>query len=505
MGRCWVSERVTKPGEDGLTAWPWLNVILMVIGGLLLAVLAIVLGWLFGSQIMDDKWELMVPLVGLAAYSVVALIDARVGFLTWIVTAPFSRFIHLDLDLGRGIPNITLSRVMTGVLLVLLLAQMATHKRRAPRLTWADGLVLAWAGAMALSVPSAISGLKYASQTFFDYVLTPVAVYFIARILITNRRELRSMMVALMIIGVYMGIMATHEQLTGKVIFYVANRSVYYTASLRRVVGLLGNPAFVAVCCSMGVPWALYLLLYGKGRKMPALLALVAMVSGIFFCMNRSAWIGLALSLLVMAVLVKRFRGVFVLLLASAAVMAGVYWALITASPVVRERLQAQGPIDYRVEAWTVAVEMIRDYPMFGVGFDNYRLLYQRYGYWDVYLRNLPSPHNTYLWVWVTAGLVAFIPFMLYLISLAAIALGFMRRSRQNPDSDEGVIGGVFLASMASVLAPAFVMDVIAGNYNTMLMFMIMGAFVGYVKAQPRQRRHERGWVRQMLLEGTES
>ena len=152
-----------------------------------------------------------------------------------------------------------------------------------------------------------------------------------------------------------------------------------------------------------------------------------------------------------------------------------------------------------------VAIRMARDHPLLGVGYDNYRHYYPRYAWWDIYLRATPTPHNTYLWVWVTAGLVAFVPFMMYLISLALTALGFMRGSRKTPDSDDAVIGGVFLASMASVLAPAFVMDVIAGNYNTMLMFMIMGAFVGYVKTRPRQRRHERGWVRQMLLEGNES
>jgi O-antigen ligase len=482
----------------------WLNIIIVVVSTLCLAVFAIGVGWLLGQQIAHDKWSLLITITGMATYMVIAYIDMRVGFLTWIVTAPFSRFVYLDLDLGRGIPNITLSRVMTGVLLVLLLAQLATHRRKVMRLCWADGLALAFLGALALSVPDSLSGIERAAQTFFDYILTPVAVYFIARNLITNERELKMVMAALIIVGCYMGIMATREQLTGKVWFYVEDRSVYYTASLRRVVGLLGNPAFIAVCCAMGVPWAWYLILYSKRSRLLVLAAMVVMVSGVFFCMNRSAWVGLGLSLVTMALFVRRFRGVFLLILAVGAILAGVYWALIIASPVIRERLQAQGPIDYRVEAWRIAVEMIRDYPVFGVGYENYRFYYPRYGTWDIYLRNLPSPHNTYLWVWVTAGIVAFVPFMLLLLALALMALGAIVRSRDEPDSANAALAGTFLACMTAVLAPAFVMDVLAGNYNSLLLFLVMGSYVGYVTGQRAVKRRRTGGLRALLLEAAE-
>ena len=491
-----------KTEQGDLRDAPRLAKIAIITGTFALVAVAIALGWVLGSEIAQDEWSLLVTASGLVTYTIVAFIDARVGFLLWVVTAPFSRFVHLDLDLGRGIPNITLSRVMTGVLLVLLLAQLATRRRKLAHITWADGLALAFVGAMALSIPNSLAGPQRAIQTFYDYIVTPLAVYFLARNFITNYRELRFFMHAMIIVGVYMGVMATHEQLTGDVWFYVEDRSLYYTASLRRVVGLLGNPAFVAICSAMGVPWAWHLFLSAKRRRPLYLLLLLTMVAGVFFCMNRSAWIGLALSFVTMAIFVKRFRGVFLLLLALGIILTGVYWALIMASPVVRERLQAQGPIDYRREAWRVSIAMIRDHPVFGVGYENYRFFYQRYGHWDTYLRNLPSPHNTYLWVWVTAGVVAFVPFMLFLAALCLSALGVYFRARDDDDSSDAELAGVFLASLVGVLAPAFVMDILAGNYNTMLMFMVMGAYSGYVtgKRQLVQLRRPGFW-RSLLLE----
>ena len=452
------------------------------LGAVTLVALAVAAAFLLGRQIEAEEWPILVSATGLAVYIAVALNNPRHALFLWVVTAPFARFAYLNLEFGRGIPDLTLNRLMTGVLVALLLAQLAIGRRRAPRVTFLDLCVLAFCGTLAMSVSSALVGAKSAMQSYFDLLVVPTALYFLGRSLITNQRQLRHMMVMLLVIGLYLGLLAVREQITGDVWFYPEDRSVVYTSSIRRVVALLGNPAYIAVSIAMAVPWAWYLYLNAKRGRLWLLLAIAAMCVGVYMCMNRSGWAGLAIGLFVMALFVKRFRGIFLLLLVAAAIAASVYWVVIISSATVQERLTAQGPIEYRRETWQVAWNMIRDHPLFGLGWDNFRQVYSRYARWDIYLRATPTPHNTYLWVILTGGVVAWVPFMLMLLTTSFSALGLyfraLPRRSQVPYAD---LAGTFLASMAAIWAPALVMDVLTGYYNTMLTFLIMGAFFGVV------------------------
>lgn len=460
-----------------------------VLATLLLAAVAVGMGFFIGKRTYAEKWSILVTATGLATYVGIALIDVRSALLVWVVTAPFARFVHLNIDLGRGIPNLTLNRIMTGVLLVLILAQLATRRRRPVRVIWLDVFLLLFCIAGLLSTPSAVLGFRTAVQSYFDLLVIPIAIYYLARNVITDQRGLRSVMVALVIIGTYLGLLAIREQLTGVVWFYPEDRSVQYTKSIRRVVGLLGNPAFTAATIGMCVPWAWYLLLNAQRRRAWLLLGIGIMMAGVYFCMNRSGWVALVIALTVMALLMHRFRRIFLAMVLVGAAVAVVYWALIVTSTTVTERLKAVGPIEYRRETWIIALRMIEDNPIYGVGYENFQFFYQRYGRWDINLRALPTPHNTLLWVMLMGGVIAFVPFMGFLAVLALSPLGWYLRSRvegENAAFPDAELAATFLASMSAILAPAMVMDALTGYYNTMVMFFIIGAFFGAVMGERR-------------------
>jgi O-antigen ligase len=464
-----------------------LRVALIGIGTLLLALVGIGLGLFMGKKIAADEWPILVTATGLATFIAIALINQRHALLLWIVLAPFARFVYLNIELGRGIPNLTLNRIMTGTLLVLILAQAASLRRKLARATWVDFLLVLFCFGAANSLPATLTPIKQAVQSCFDLLIVPAAIYFLARNLITDRREMRGMMLALLVIGFYLAFLATREQLTGDVWFYPEDRSIQYTASIRRVVGLLGNPAYIALTINIAVPWVWYLCLNARRHRMKLLLVVALMMAGVYFCMNRSGWGGLLASMIVMALFVPRFRRIFLVLLAMGAVVGVVYGAIILTSSVVQERLTAQGPLDYRVETWDVAFQMIRDHPLFGVGYDNFSTFYKRYAHWDVYLRAVPTPHNTYLWVMLMGGVVALVPFLVFLVVMIFSALKVRREARQQGDTWLADITGVFLASMAAVLAPAFVMDILSGYYNTMVMFLVIGGYFGMVAGERRR------------------
>lgn len=71
-----------------------------------------------------------------------------------------------------------------------------------------------------------------------------------------------------------------------------------------------------------------------------------------------------------------------------------------------------------RLFLWESSLEMIRDYPVTGVGLNNFNKVYRDGGYIKAEARepNLPSPHNIFLHIWVEAGLLGFIPFSCLII-----------------------------------------------------------------------------------------
>lgn len=465
-----------------LTTHRWVYRIAYVLAIVLLAAGAIALGLALGTRIAQDKWIPLVTFSGLATYIVIALIEPRHALLVWIVTAPFARFTYLDIDLGRGIPNLTLNRVMTAVLVVLVLAQVASGRRKALRLAWVDVFLLVFLVAGVAAVPNSLMGLKSGLQYFFDLLVVPIAVYFLARILIRDGRDLRAVMISLVIVGLYLALLATREQITGDVWFYPEDRSVQYTRSIRRVVALLGNPAYISLAIAMAMPWAWYLFLNAKHHRGKLLLVIVALAVGSYMCMNRSGWAALVAGLVVMAIFVKRFRRYFLVIAVAAAIVLSAYWVVVVSSTTVRERLQAQGPIEYRAEAWEVAFRMIKDYPVFGVGFENYQRFYRRYAHFDIYFRVDPTPHNTFLWVMLMGGLFAFIPFMLFLVFIGLFSLGMMRGGRVTADgATESELAGVFLAFLAAVLVPSLATDIFYGYYNNLLLFFVIGSFIGAI------------------------
>jgi O-antigen ligase len=199
----------------------------------------------------------------------------------------------------------------------------------------------------------------------------------------------------------------------------------------------------------------------------------------------------MALGLVIMALFVKRFRRIFIFILLVVAIIAGVYWAVIVSSRVVEQRLKAEGPIEYRLETWEVALRMLRSHPVFGVGYENFGVLYKQYAYWDQNAPVVPYPHNTYLWILLMGGIVAFIPFFSFLLYTAIVAL---RRVVAPPEPTAGEqatlsaltasraeLAGVFLASMAGVFAPALAGDIFYCYYSMLVVFFILGAFMSTV------------------------
>ena len=74
---------------------------------------------------------------------------------------------------------------------------------------------------------------------------------------------------------------------------------------------------------------------------------------------------------------------------------------------------------------------MVRQSPLLGVGFDNFGTQAIRQYGWDPHAgvgTTMPSTHNSFVYVLVSGGLLAFLPFLAIFIGLARRGYAFWQR-----------------------------------------------------------------------------
>jgi len=158
-----------------------------------------------------------------------------------------------------------------------------------------------------------------------------------------------------------------------------------------------------------------------------------------------------------------------------------VYWAQVTQSPLVTERLSNVNSINFRLNMLNVGLRMIRANPLCGVGFESYGDRYILYGgRWEMMAWDDPMPHNTYLFIMATMGLAAFLPWLFVFISFFAETGVMMRRHWRGRGVDYALLVCGW-AAVASYLACAAFIDIYPNAFTSLTLYFLMGTLVGYV------------------------
>jgi O-antigen ligase len=488
-----MNRSVRLPAWNDLPA-PLLGLIALVLGGLLgLVVAAPAIGG--AGTPVGRLAAILLPLSGMALMVAISLYSPLAALLLWLVLAPYSVHIPLDISLGAGIPDLSLTRLMTGWLLVLIVAQAARGRRRLRPLTWSDLAFGIFLLAIGLGAFRSYLGTSFALQGVLDAYLIPFLALFLARQIVQNLTDLRWYTAALLVAGVGFAFLIIREQLTGQVLLYY-RESAAYSRSFRKIISLMGNAAPMGVSTAMVLPLGLVATvqafhserLAGRARYLVLTLLVLAnafVALGVFMTYNRASWLGMALSVVILVALRPRARRLLLPVLLIAAILALIFWQSVINSPAVTERLLEDRSIDYRTTAATLALDMVRPDPLFGLGYYNFGpVAKQNYG-WDpaplfgVY----PPAHNSYLFLLVAGGLFAVVPLLAWVLMVAwggwqrYRQWGRLPRSALTQDSRDALAAGAavfltyLLASGTFDNADAFMMNLI--------FFMTLGAIWG--------------------------
>lgn len=450
--------------------------------------LAAVTPLLAGLGAPDERLvEWLLPLAGISLLMVISLRSPLAGLLLTLLLAPYSRFIPFDIDLGAGIPALSLPRIMAVFLLLMLLYQAVRGQRRLRPLAWSDLALSVFLVVLVLSVAESQYGATFAFQSILDAYVVPFAFLYLARQIVRNLADLRWYSTMLVAAGVGFAFLVIREQLTGEVLFY-GRDAARYSASFQKVISLMGNAAPMGVSTAMTLPLGLALLAHVFDRNAPpsrartvarvALpIALAFIALGVYMTYNRASWLGMVITLVVLVVLRPPLRRLLLPLLVVAVILALVFWQSVVSSPAVNERLLENQSIGYRSTVARLALDMVRDDPLLGLGYYNFGpIAKQRYGWDPVPLFGIyPPAHNSLMFILVSGGLLALLP---YLAWFGLVAWQGARRYLAAVGQEET---RDVLAAGAALLLLYFAASVTFDNVEAVKMNLIFWATIGAI------------------------
>ncbi|KPL16043.1 MAG: hypothetical protein AMJ93_16175 [Anaerolineae bacterium SM23_84] len=231
--------------------------------GLLLIFLAVAFGLFLGNLVISPNWEDAVRLVVMGGLAVAILMSPVNGLLLWMIIAPYAQASFteiwriLNIRMPPGIPDLTPDRLAVGLLSVVFVAQLAIGKRRVRRLG-PEVFMVMFCVMVLPAVAAGLSGINSTGQVLLDRFITPFLVFALAKNLYEEKSGLEKLSATLAVIGIYLSFMIFYEHLTGQPLFTGIGRTTVYSRSLRKIVSLLGNPAFLGTVLGMIVPIALF-------------------------------------------------------------------------------------------------------------------------------------------------------------------------------------------------------------------------------------------------------
>lgn len=187
--------------------------------------------------------------------------------------------------------------------------------------------------------------------------------------------------------------------------------------AIQRAEGTFGSPIVAASYLVLLIAPAAGLFLSSAPRKLTVLAAAAVPAGGIalVLTLSRAAWATGLLSLMILAVVALFRRWLSPRLVLAALVLAAL--ALLPFLDVVVTRLTAPdaGSAYSRLPLMRIALDVIREHPLIGVGINNLPLVMGEYRVIDYGGTWLFQVHNKYLLVWAetgTFGLLAFLGFL---------------------------------------------------------------------------------------------
>jgi O-antigen ligase len=377
-------------------------------------------------------WMLVVLAVLVVLIAI--MISPTVGLYLMLIAVGFSPTFGLSDDPEAAVSISAFEPLTLLMMLFFLLQGVTRHRITLPR----EGLFGALILLLTLLFLAAGGATSYplAIKEILKWVLLILA-YIYTRVTIRDDRAARSLLTVLFLTG-------SAEALLGAVQFFgTIGPGAFGVGDFIRAYGMFGQPNPYAGYLGTILPTALALSLVrhpGKFRVI-AVVSSLLIATGIVLSLSRGAWVGLVISLGVMAmawgprarklVIPLTALGVLFVVLGNVGLLPASLASRVTSVTenfgVFDIRTVTLTPENFaiveRMAHWQAGWYMLQDYPFLGVGPGNYPAVYDEY-YIPPWREPLGHAHNYYLNMAVEAG----IPGMLALLLVLGMAFRGLKR-----------------------------------------------------------------------------
>lgn len=242
-------------------------------------------------------------------------------------------------------------------------------------------------------------------------ISTYMILFFIIKYDMHKKYMLYKIIYSSIFVSIIIGVIGIYE--------YAKGIGLQHTGSMEtvnRVASTLENSNNLgAFFVLLAFPYiVLFLREKNKRRKILFGIATIISILNVIFSFSRNAWLGLIVGYVAL-IFVFNFKLIY------GAILGG---GIALSIPKIINRLKEVGDTSQnlsRVSLWKVAIEMIRDHPILGVGNGNYRTLYSKY-YKDVEKLGYKAhenfhPHNAYLKAQCELGVMGSVSLVGFLVS----------------------------------------------------------------------------------------
>ncbi len=324
------------------------------------------------------------------------------------------------------------------------------------------------------------------SQSVLMYLILLLG-YFLCSQLFTSRFWLTRGVVFFALGGCVSGLYGIFQYATGNTASTWQDEEMFSDIA-GRAVSFYENPNMFGEVMMMVLPLALALFLLSKTKlaRLSSVVNFAAVALGLILSFSRGAWVGVIFAMAVFLLMWNK-KSLTILLFSLLLIP---FLPLILPESIVMRFLSignmGDSSTSYRVYIWRAAIDMIKDFFLFGIGAGevNFKAVYPQYAYSGI--ERVPHTHNLYFQVFLEGGVFAFISLMAMLTVFVSVVVSFISKEK---NGFPRLVAAAGLAGIFGALLQGAT-DYIWYNYRVyFLFFALMGISVAAVRAGKKDNK----------------
>ncbi|MBQ9313866.1 MAG: O-antigen ligase family protein [Clostridia bacterium] len=339
-----------------------------------------------------------------------------------------------------------------------------------------------FAFAIVIAISSLISISMAESIKIAMLMIAFVMFYFVVINVITTRKQIKTILYVMLVIGTFTAIYGIYQYAFGDVYSQAWLDSDMFEDIKMRVYSTLENPNVYGEYLLLIIPFTVSLFWTEKGwkKKLFLLVTLGIMGLALILTFSRGCWLGIIFSIAILALIIDKrfiFLGILLLLLSP----------FILPDTII-SRFTSIGNMEdtstsYRVYIWMGTLSMLKDYWISGVGMGitSFNTIYPLYSYNNI---KAPHSHNLYLQLIVEFGIVGFAVMIGVMYNYFKMAIISMKAKK------DIILGGLMTGMMGFLLQS--MTDHTWYNYRVVLIFwVIVGLTVTASKINLKEKEND--------------